>query len=316
MAQGRAPVRRLAHGWLLATCLFVSPGAVAAPPLEAPPWHRAVSEEDKAAARGALSDGNAHFREGRFGPALSHYEVGLLRWDHPGLQLMKARALAGIGHPAEALEALWEARRHGGHGLDQVMAEDVLRLEDELVHRQLALLVVDHDGSGPVTLGGRTISSARGRWVGFVAHGALTLGSGGRARLPLEVRPRTRVHIVIPMSGEPTVSERPLSMEDVEAHAATLPRPPRPIVLAELPERAPFPFDFERARASVGAIGRSEDVVAACAKAGRRLRRLCEAHERRLAALTARIEQARTQIPVLLHKIASVTNCCLVETLE
>lgn len=56
--------------------------------------------------------------------------------------------------------------------------------------------------------------------------------------------------------------------------------------------------------------------MTAFAKAGRRLRRLCEEHEEGLAALAARIEQAQTQIPVLLHKIANVTNCCLVETSE
>lgn len=298
--------------WFLMFCLLLC-----APSSEAtPPWHEGVSEEDKEAARRALAEGNEWLRQGLVGPALNRYEAALGRWDHPQLHLMRGRALFMLSRPVEALGALWEARRHGGGGLDKVSADLGASFEHAIVANAVAFLVVDHDGAGAVNLNGQSLVYGAGHWSGFVEQGRVRLDVAGRGPVWLDPRPGRRVHVVIPNVGEPVVNERELTNDDVDGYTRTLPRPPLPVDLNRLPEPPLAVSSLARIETLVVPMARDEAIAETCRRAGGRMRDLCERHERGVAELERRLAIAVQTLSEAARKYAAVTRGGMVETLE
>lgn len=297
---------------LLAFCLLLCAPSSGA----APPWHEGVSEEDKEAARRALAEGNEWLRRGLVGPALNRYDAALGRWDHPQLHLMRGRALSLLSRPVEALGALWEARRHGGYGLDTVSADLGARLERSIVANAVAFLVVDHDGAGAVNLNGKSVVYGVGRWSGFVEQRRLMLDVAGRGPVWLDPKPGRRVHVVIPRVGEPVVSERELTGDDVEGYTQTLPRSPLPVDLDRLPDPPPSTASLARVDALLVPPTRDEAVAEACRRARGRMRDLCERHEHEVAELDQRIAIAMKNLSEAARRNAEMTRGGMVETLE
>lgn len=280
------------------------------------PWHEGVSEEDKEAARRALAEGNEWLRQGLVGPALNRYEAALGRWDHPQLHLMRGRALFILSRPVEALGALWEARRHGGDGLDKVSADLGARFERAIVANAVAFLEVDHDGAGAVNLNGRSLVYGVGRWSGFVEQGRLMLEVAGRGPVWLDPKAGRRVHVVIPKVGEAVVSERELTNNDVEGYTKTLPRPPLPVDLDRLPEPPLAGGSLGRIETLVMPLARDEAIAEACRRARGRMRDVCERHEREVAELDERIAISVKTLSEAARRYAALTRGGVVETLE
>lgn len=281
-----------------------------------PPWHEGVSEEDKEAARRALAEGNEWLRQGLVGPALNRYEAALGRWDHPQLHLMRGRALFMLGRPVEALGALWEARRHGGAGLDKVSADLGTSFERAIVANTVAFLVVDHEGSGAVNLNGQSLVYGVGRWSGFIDKGRLMLEVAGRGPLWLDPHPGRRVHVVIPKVGEPVVSEHELTNNDLESYTQTLPRPPLPVDLDRLPEPPLAVSSLARIETLAVPMARDAAIAETCRRAQGRTRDLCLRHERGVAELERRLAIAVRTLSEAARKYVAVTRGGMVETLE
>lgn len=208
----------------------------------------------------------------------------------------------------EALGALWEARRHGGGGLDAVSADLALDYERLILASDVALLVIDHDGRGPVRLGDKTLLAGSGRFIGFVelGHGALEVP--GRGPVAIELRPGRRVQVVIPKAGAPAVSERELTDADVEGYTRTLPRPPLPVVPGRLPKPVSVGHPLSRVEALLEPLARDKAAVDACRRAGQRHRARCERHEREIGQLGQRSRVVAELVAEAARKHAEVTR--------
>jgi hypothetical protein len=300
-----------------ALVVFLWAQGVAAPPpaLPVPPWHEGVAEEDKARAREALEEGHLLMEHGLFRLALNAYDAGLARWDHPGLHFSRARALWALRRPAEALHALWDARRYGGEGLDPNVLHVAVGIEKALTRHVLALLVMDGFPAGEVSLGGRRHEATAGHWEIVVAAGTHELIGPGGTKLVLVAGAGERVHVIASPSGVPRVFMRPLARADLDAHTARLPRPPREIEAPGPETVRPSSRGWMEFAHLKEPLARSEELAAVCRVAGGRAARLCEEHAAALEDLERGISRGLEMLSLLERKIAAITAGGLIDHL-
>lgn len=288
--------------------LLVAQGVASPPPpLPGPPWHEAVAEEDKAFARECLEEGHLLMERGLFRPALASYEAGLARWDHPGLHFSRARALWALNRPADALHALWDARRFGGEGLSGDISRVGLDIEDTLTKRYVALLVMDGFSAGELTIGGQRHETTRGHWELVIEAETHELVWANGTKLGLLAAGGQRVHVIASKSGAPQVFTRPLTRADLDAHTARLPRPP----MAPRPSGPKMPWPSTRGWQDLAPLleplPRSDELGAACRSARGPSARRCKEHEVAVAELERRIALAAKDLQLLVRKMRELT---------
>lgn len=145
--------------------------AAVPPPITFRPWAEGVREEDQLAARALFQEGNRLLRESLFAQAINKYEAALARWDHPAIHYNHALALSTLDQPFKTRDELIEATKHGAGPLGEDQFLQAKRYQ-VLVEKQLAYIKIECGSPGAVvTLNGKALFTAPGRYEGFVLPG-------------------------------------------------------------------------------------------------------------------------------------------------
>src|SRR4051812_38973049 len=90
------------------------------------PWVAGVSEDNKAAAKKLLAQGNELFLEHKYAEALDTFKQAIAKWDHPAIRFNIVRCLIQLDRPVDAAENLELALKYGPAPLEEsVYAEAV-----------------------------------------------------------------------------------------------------------------------------------------------------------------------------------------------
>lgn len=176
----RRPSMALALVWLLcwAAPVFAQAGAER-------PWAQGVSPEKQKTALELFRAGNALLKESIFVQAAEKYRQALALWDHPAIHYNMALALLNLDQPIEVHEHLEAAMRYGAAPLDAEKFENA-RAYKTLVEKQLSRVIITCESPGAtVTMDGRVLFVAPGRYEGLARPGPHTL------RVSLEGHPTT-----------------------------------------------------------------------------------------------------------------------------
>jgi hypothetical protein len=139
------------------------------------PWARAVSIEEQKIATELFREGNALLKESLFVGAAEKYREALRHWDHPGIHYNLALALLNLDQPVEVFNQLEVAMKYGHAPLDADKYEHAGRYK-ALIEKQLSRVVVSCGEPGAaVTIDGRPLFTAPGRWEGLVRVGQHTV---------------------------------------------------------------------------------------------------------------------------------------------
>ncbi|MDC0713222.1 PEGA domain-containing protein [Stigmatella sp. ncwal1] len=139
------------------------------------PWAKGVSQEKQKTALELFRAGNALLKESIFVQAAEKYRQALALWDHPAIHYNMALALLNLDQPVEVHEHLEAAVRYGAAPLDSEKFENA-RAYKTLVEKQLSRVIITCDSPGAsVTLDGRVLFVAPGRYEGLVRPGQHTL---------------------------------------------------------------------------------------------------------------------------------------------
>ncbi|WP_225410211.1 PEGA domain-containing protein [Stigmatella hybrida] len=188
----RRPSTALALVWLLcwAAPVFAQGGAER-------PWAQGVSPDKQKTALELFRAGNALLKESIFVQAAEKYRQALALWDHPAIHYNMALALLNLDQPIEVHEHLEAAMRYGAAPLDAEKFENA-RAYKTLVEKQLSRVILTCDSPGAtVTMDGRVLFVAPGRYEGLVRPGPHTL------RVSLEGHPTTDMSRTL-LPGETT----------------------------------------------------------------------------------------------------------------
>jgi tetratricopeptide (TPR) repeat protein len=139
------------------------------------PWARSVPPETQAKAVSLFRDGNGLLKESLFIQAAEKYREALRFWDHPAIHYNLALALLNLDQPVEVFGHLEEAMKYGAAPLDADKFEHATRYR-ALIEKQLARVEVTCAQTGAqVSMDGRTLFDAPGRWAGLVRVGQHTV---------------------------------------------------------------------------------------------------------------------------------------------
>ncbi len=167
------------------------------PPISFRPWAEGVPEEKQKLARSLFEEGNTLLRESLFAQAIQKYQDALSHWDHPAIHYNHALALSTLDQPIKTREELIAATRYGAGPLGPDEFQQAQRYKT-LVEKQLALLTVEcSTPQATVSLNGKTLFTAPGRFEGFVVPGEQLLSAAKHGHVSDE-----RAVTLIP--GKPT----------------------------------------------------------------------------------------------------------------
>ncbi len=139
------------------------------------PWAKAISPTEQKLATDLFREGNGLLKESLFVQAAAKYREALAHWDHPGIHYNLALALLNLDQPVEVFTQLEEAMKYGAQPLDQDKFEHAGRYK-ALIEKQLARLEVTCYREGAeVSLDGRTVFTAPGRYEALVRVGQHTI---------------------------------------------------------------------------------------------------------------------------------------------
>lgn len=138
-------------------------------------WAQGVSPADQRTAMALFQEGNTLMDASAFVKAIEKYQQALEHWKHPAIHYNLALALMNLNQPTELYEQLEAATRHGPTPLDSEKYKHALGYK-ALLEKQLTWLEVTCDKAGAtVTLDGRPLFVAPGRFKGLVHPGMHSL---------------------------------------------------------------------------------------------------------------------------------------------
>jgi hypothetical protein len=142
------------------------------------PWVTGVSEENKAAAKVLLDEGNARFIEHDYTGALEKYKAAVARWDHPAIRFNMVRCLIQLDRAVEATESLQLALKFGAAPLEEAVYNEALAYQ-KLLANEVSTITVRCDQAGvAVSLDGDALLTCPGEQTRRVKPGKhLLLGS-------------------------------------------------------------------------------------------------------------------------------------------
>lgn len=131
-----------------ALALAVGLAALAAPAIaDDKPWVAGVSEENKAAAKVLLDEGNLRFIEHDYTGALDKYNAAVLKWDHPAIRFNMVRCLIQLDRAVEASESLKLALKFGAGPLEEAVYNEALAYQ-KLLANEVGTITVRCDQPG------------------------------------------------------------------------------------------------------------------------------------------------------------------------
>jgi hypothetical protein len=148
------------------------------------PWAEGVPYEVQVAARDLFMEGNVLLRDTLFAAAAAKYEQAIALWAHPAFHYNLALARIHLDQPILAYESLRQAVQHGPAPLGQDR-HDHARGYLQLLRNQLAEIEVVCDQAGvQVSLDGKPLFVAPGRYQGLVEPGGHQVVASGEGRVP------------------------------------------------------------------------------------------------------------------------------------
>jgi hypothetical protein len=148
------------------------------------PWAEGVPYEVQEKARDLFMEGNVLLRDTLFAAAATKYEQAIALWAHPGFHYNMALARIHLDQPILAYESMRQAVEHGPAPLGQDR-HDHARSYLQLLRNQLAEIEVVCDQAGAqVSLDGKPLFVAPGRYQGLVEPGGHQVVASGEGRIP------------------------------------------------------------------------------------------------------------------------------------
>lgn len=165
------------------------------------PWGEGVPYDVQVKARDLFMEGNVLMRDTLFAGAAAKYEQAIALWSHPAFHYNLALARIHLDQPILAYESMRDALQHGAAPLGQDR-HDHARSYLQLLRNQLAEIeVVCEQAGAHVSLDGKPLFVAPGRYQGLVEPGGHQVVASGEGRIPateevvLAPGERTRVDI-------------------------------------------------------------------------------------------------------------------------
>jgi hypothetical protein len=150
------------------------------------PWAKDISKEDQELVVELFQAGNTLLKESIFVQAAEKYRKALEHWDHPAIHYNLALALISLDQPIEVHEHLVAAMRYGPEPLENEKFE-YARNYKLLIEKQLARVEISCDVPGAaVTMDGKTLFMAPGRYEGLVRPGAHSIVARKEGYLPTD----------------------------------------------------------------------------------------------------------------------------------
>jgi hypothetical protein len=136
-----------------------------------PPWHRGVTDRQRAIAQNLVDRGNELFLESKHREALAEYLAARAVWDHPAICFNIARSLIQLDRPVDAFTQLQCALAYGSAPLqEQVFVE--ARSYEHLLRGQVAeLRVLCSQRDVRVSIDGEVSFNCPGARTTYVAPG-------------------------------------------------------------------------------------------------------------------------------------------------
>ena len=126
------------------------------------PWVTGVSEENKAAAKVLLDEGNARFIEHDYTGALDKYNAAVEKWEHPAIRFNMVRCLIQLDRAVEASESLKLALKFGAAPLEEAVYNEALSYQ-KLLANEVGTITVRCDQPGvAVSLDGDVLLTCPG----------------------------------------------------------------------------------------------------------------------------------------------------------
>jgi tetratricopeptide (TPR) repeat protein len=173
------------------------------------PWARGVPPDQQKKALELFRAGNTLLKESVFVKAAEKYREALALWDHPAIHYNLALALLNLDQPLEVHEHLVAAMKYGVAPLDSEKMEHA-RTYKGLVEKQLAQVELTCDEPGAtVSLDGKVVFTAPGRYEGLVRPGAHTFVAAKEGHAP------TNLSRSLPAAEKTTVALKLYTAEDL-----------------------------------------------------------------------------------------------------
>jgi tetratricopeptide (TPR) repeat protein len=135
------------------------------------PWVTGVSEENKAAAKVLLDQGNARFIEHDYTGALDNYKAAVARWEHPAIRFNMVRCFIQLDRALEAIESLELALKYGADPLEEAVYNEALAYQ-KLLANEVGTITVRCDQAGvAVSLDGDALLTCPGEQTRRVKPG-------------------------------------------------------------------------------------------------------------------------------------------------
>lgn len=165
----------------------VAPTSTSQEPAKERPWAKGVPKKDQDAALELFRVGNGLLKESIFVQAADKYRQALELWDHPAIHYNMALVLMNLDQPLEVHEHLEAALRYGPDPLEAEKYE-YARNYKALIEKQLARVDISCQEVGAtVTLDGKTLFVAPGRYTGLVRPGAHNIIANRQGYLPSDM---------------------------------------------------------------------------------------------------------------------------------
>jgi hypothetical protein len=174
---------------VLACLVFVS-ALVTAPHAFADnaPWAQGVTDEQKAAAKKLLDEGNALLLDKKYVEALDKYTVALTHWDHPAIRFNMVRCLIQLQRNIEAFDNLKLALKYGATPLEETVYNEALAYEKLLATQVADITVTCQQAGVTLTLDGQPLATCPATETRRVIPGQhQVVGKGGKDLLPKTV---------------------------------------------------------------------------------------------------------------------------------
>ena len=173
------------------------------------PWARGVPPDQQKKALELFRAGNTLLKESVFVKAAEKYREALALWDHPAIHYNLALALLNMDQPLEVHEHLVAALKYGVAPLDTEKLEHA-RTYKGLVEKQLARVEITCEEAGAsVSLDGKVVFVAPGRYEGLVRPGAHTVVASKEGHAP------TNLSRTLPAGEKTTLALKLYTAEDL-----------------------------------------------------------------------------------------------------